>query len=97
MFPIIVIISTFLPHVMFRQIQGNIKHIILRTLLHSSLCVLNFMLPNCRPNFAKVARISYKTDVPSLVDGAKGIAHRNSSAQLPHNLIENLRSLPEAG
>jgi hypothetical protein len=31
-------------------------HVIVRVLIHSSFCVLNFMLPACRPNLAEVAR-----------------------------------------
>jgi hypothetical protein len=39
MFPITVIISTFLLHMMYRQIQGNIKHVILLILINSSVCI----------------------------------------------------------
>ena len=35
---------------------GQIMRKIKFTLVHTSVCVLNFMLPACRPNFAEVAR-----------------------------------------
>jgi len=38
--------------------EGKNIHIIICTLKHFSLCVLNFMLPACRTNFAEVARTS---------------------------------------
>ena len=31
-------------------------HVIIRVLIHSSFCLLNFMLPECRPNLAEVDR-----------------------------------------
>ena len=31
-------------------------HVTVRVLIHSSFCVMNFMLPTCRPNLAEVAR-----------------------------------------
>jgi len=36
--------------------------LIIPILTHSSFCVLNFMLPACRPNFAKFAHTSYKVE-----------------------------------
>jgi len=69
-------------------------NIIVRIVIPSSLCVLNIMLPTCRPNFAEVAHITYKADGPGLVDVAKGVEHRICRARLPHNLIQNFRSLP---
>jgi hypothetical protein len=57
---------------------------------------MNFMLTTCRPNFAEVAHSIHKADGPGLIDVAKGVEHETSSARLPHNLIENFRSLHEA-
>ena len=37
-------------------------HIIIRILIHCSVCVLNFLLPTCRPKFAEVANTTYKSD-----------------------------------
>jgi hypothetical protein len=31
-------------------------NVIVRALIHSSVCILNFMLAACRPNLAEVAR-----------------------------------------
>ena len=33
---------------------------IIFTLVHTTVCVLHFMLPACRPNFADAARATYK-------------------------------------
>ena len=33
-----------------------IVHIITRMVIHSLICVLNFLLPGWKPNFAKAAR-----------------------------------------
>lgn len=52
-FPII--IRIFLLHVMDKY-RGKITHKIIYTPVHLSLCVLNFMLPSGRPNFAQGAR-----------------------------------------
>jgi len=42
----------------------KIMHIIIRRpiLIHSSLCVLKFLLSTCRPNFAEFARIARKVE-----------------------------------
>ena len=42
--------------------SGKIIHKIIRILVLSSFCVLNFMLPARSPNFAEVARITCKVD-----------------------------------
>jgi len=44
----------------YRQIQGKIINIIIRTRLHSSFCVLKSMLSECRPHFFGVPRTTQK-------------------------------------
>jgi hypothetical protein len=39
---------------------------IIRTLNHASFCVLHFMLPACRPNFANVDRTQSKAKQASI-------------------------------
>ena len=41
---------------MFRRYKSKTVHVFTRILIHSSFCLLNFMSPVCRPNFAEVAR-----------------------------------------
>ena len=60
--------------------RSNKYQIIVCILIHSALCVLNIMLPTCRPNFVEVTNIPYKADGPGLVGVVKGIEHRNSCA-----------------
>jgi hypothetical protein len=62
---------------MCRKYIWKITHIVILrpVLFHSLLCVVNFMLPACRPNFAEVGRTT-KTGVsrPALQHVIK--AHR---------------------
>ena len=40
----------------------NIIQVIIRILIHSSFCVLNFMLPTCKTNFGEVVRTTYEAE-----------------------------------
>jgi len=44
----------------YRKYSGKITHIIVRAVIHSSFCVLNFPLSTSRTNFEKVACTIYK-------------------------------------
>jgi len=41
---------------------GKIIHINICTLIYSSVCVLNFLLPACRTNFAIVSHTTYNIE-----------------------------------
>jgi len=44
----------------YRQLRRQVLHLNVLVFIHSSSCVLNFVLPECRPNFAEVTRSTFQ-------------------------------------
>ena len=59
-----VTVSIFLSHMMYRKIHSNIIHKTISIVLIISFCVLNFIFPTCRSNFAKAASTAQKAKQP---------------------------------
>jgi len=57
---IIIIIIIIIVHYVFTNTQAESCY--WSVLIHTSLCVLNFVVPACRPNFAKVASPVFKVN-----------------------------------
>ena len=52
----------------YRKIRSKIICIVVCTLIHSSFCVLNSVLPACSPDFAEVTATSKRLAWPDLED-----------------------------